>query len=101
QIGDRGQLFVTLAARGRRKLARVAVGIARTDVARLDHVVADAGVIVTDRLALDGKARHGPRRPERSGDRNVEPDLHSAFFHKVEASARMKHAIIPSWGRGE
>ena len=70
-------LLQALAARGLGKLAAVAVGIARMDVARLDHVVADARVVVTDRLALDGKARHACGGPERSGHRQVEPDLHA------------------------
>src|SRR5262249_61023650 len=77
EISDGGHLLLALAARSLGKLAAVAVGIARMNVDRLDHVVADAGVVVTDRLALDRKARHVRRRPERRGHRDIEPDFYA------------------------
>ena len=74
--GYRGQLLVPVAARPAREFAGVAVGIFGLDVAGNHDMVADRGVVVTHRLALDRDAREIVGRRERSADRRAEAKLH-------------------------
>ena len=82
---DRGQLLVPVAARAAGKLAGVAVGIAGLDVARDHDMVADRGVVVAHRLALDGDAGEVLRPGEGAADRRAEPELHLCLPARVIA----------------
>jgi hypothetical protein len=96
--GGGGQLLVAIAARTRRKLAGVAVGIAGRNVGRDHDMVADRAIVVPDRLARGEDPRQALGTGKRAADRRAEAILH--LFLPAGFAAPQPSRTRPVWRGG-